>query len=179
MRDWNVVVTVQGGGYNDALRLLRSLARVEETRYYNVLVAHADDPRALLATLRERAASDPAATASLARVTPVETVFTFSSPEEFEARAREATARYAPVLAGRSFHVRVHRRGMKSRLSGLEEERVLAEGLLDRLAASGQAPRITFHDPDYVLDVETIGSQAGVALFSREELEHHPLLRPG
>jgi tRNA(Ser,Leu) C12 N-acetylase TAN1 len=176
VRDWNLLVTVNAGGWRAALRLLRPLARVAETQFYNVLLVHAEDPAAFLGALEEVAARDPAAVACLARVAPVERRFAFSTPEEFEARAREAIAAYAPAIAGRSFHVRIHRRGFKGRLSGLAGEQALAEALL---AGAGAPARVTFQDPDRVVSIETVGSQAGVALFSREDLARHPLVRPG
>jgi len=179
VRDWNVLVTVNAGGWNRARRLLRPLGRVAETQFYNVLLVRADDPRAFLGALEEIAERDPGAVACLARVAPVETVFAFSTPEEFDARAREATAAYATALAGKSFHVRIHRRGFKGRLSGLAEERALAEALLEAAGASGAPARVSFQDPDRVVAIETIGSQAGVALFSREDLAQHRLVRPG
>lgn len=179
MRDWNVLVTVNANGWNAALRLLRSLGRVAETRFYNVLLVHADDPRVLLGALEDRVARDAAAVACLARVAPVDAVFAFSGPEEFEALARAATANYAPAIAGKSFHVRIHRRGFKGRLSGHAEERALAEALLEAASASGDPARVSFEDPDLIVAIETVGSQAGVALLSRDDLARHPLVRPG
>lgn len=179
MRDWNVLVTVNAGGWKAALRLLRSLGRVAETQFYNVLLVHVDDPRAFLDALQELAVRDPGAVACLARVAPVETIFTFSSAEEFEARARAATASYAPALAGKSFHVRIHRRGFKGRLSGQAEERALAEALLQAASGSGAPARICFEDPHLIVTIETVGPQAGVALLSREDLARHPFVCPG
>jgi hypothetical protein len=101
MRDWNVLVTVNAGGWKGALRLLRSLGRVAETQFYNVLLVHVDDPRAFLDALQELAVRDPGAVACLARVAPVETIFTFSSAEEFEARAR-AIETIGPQTGSRS-----------------------------------------------------------------------------
>lgn len=179
MRDWNVLVTVNAGGWKPALRLLRPLGRVAETRFLNVLLLHVDDPHAFLDALWELAVRDPGAVACLARVAPVETTFTFSSAEEFEARARAATAGYAPALAGKSFHVRIHRRGFKGRLSGQAEERALADSLLEAVGDSAAPARISFEDPDLVVAIETVGAQAGVALVSRDELARYEFLRPG
>ena len=178
MRDWNVLVTVNAGGWKAAVRLLRSLGRTAETQFYNVLLVHADDPGAFIDALQELAARDRGAVACLARVAPVETTFTFSSTEEFEERSRAATAGYAPALAGKSFRVRIHRRGFKGRLSGHAEERALAEALLQAAVSSGAPARISFEDPDFVVAIETIGPQAGVALLSREDLARHPFLSP-
>lgn len=178
MRDWNVLVTVNAGGWKEALRLLRSLGRVAETHFYNVLLVHVDDPWAFVDALQELAARDRGAVACLARVAPVEVIFTFSSAEEFEERARAATAGYAPALASKSFHVRIHRRGFKGRFSGHAEERTLAEALLEAVGGSGASARISFEDPDLVVTIETVGPQAGVALLSRDDLARHPFLRP-
>jgi len=41
------------------------------------------------------------------------------------------------MLAGKSFHVRLHRRGFKGRLSTAKEERFLDEALLDALDVLG------------------------------------------
>lgn len=178
MRDWNVLVTVRADGWNAALRLLRGFGRVAETPFYNVLVLHVDDRAAFVEALDALATREPAAVQCLARVSPAETVFTFSTAEEFAARAREATAGYAPALAGRSFYVRVHRRGFKGRLSGQEQARTIAEALLERALASGAPARVSFDAPDFVVAIETLGPQAGVALLSREDLARHPFLAP-
>jgi tRNA(Ser,Leu) C12 N-acetylase TAN1 len=81
--------------------------------------------------------------------------------------------------ARRYFHVRIHRRGFKGRLSSHAEERGLADALLEAAGASGAPARISFEDPDLVVAIETVGSQAGVALLTRDDLARHPLLRPG
>jgi hypothetical protein len=76
----------------------------------------ADDPQGLLEDLEERAAREPDALAFLGRVVPVHLAFTFQSPEEFEAKAREAALTFLPELAAKGFHVRMYRHGLKGRL---------------------------------------------------------------
>ena len=38
--------------------------------------------------------------------------------------------------------------------------------------------RIAFADPDAVVAIDTVDDRAGIAVWVREDLEHHRLLRP-
>jgi tRNA(Ser,Leu) C12 N-acetylase TAN1 len=84
-------------------------------------------------------------------------------------------------LAGKHFYVRMHRRGFKGRLSSIEEERFLDDFILDslnNLAQQGKAQaKINFEDPDSVIAVETIGQEAGLSIWSREQLVRYPFLK--
>jgi tRNA(Ser,Leu) C12 N-acetylase TAN1 len=71
----------------------------------------------------------------------------------------------------------MRRRGFKGRMSSLEEERFLDEFLLDALKKTGSPGQIAFDNPDYVIAVETIGTGAGLSLWSREELQRYLLVR--
>lgn len=179
MRDWNVLVTAREGGFARARRLLSGLGEVAETRFYNVLLARVPDARGLLQRLADLAAADAGAVACLARVAPADRTFTFQSAAEFLDRAREAVLALAPALAGRSFHLRVRRRGFKGVLHSQEVERSLAGAVLEALEAAGRPGRVAFEGADAVVAVETVGSQAGVALWTREDLARWPLLKPG
>ena len=63
--------------------------------------------------------------------------------EEFENKARAVAGTLLPKVANKTFHVRIHRRGFKGRLSTIEEEKFLDtyneeifwEELANRLAA--------------------------------------------
>lgn len=176
MRDWNVVITVQEGGYNDARRLLERFGSVQRTDYFNVLVMQIGDYRQLLGQLREEAQRDPASVAPLARVMPVILGFDFQSPSQFEEKSRQAVDSWLPTLSGKSFHVRMHRRGFRGKLSGMEEEKFLDGYLLGALEEAGTPGRISFDDPDAVIVVETIDSRAGLSLWTRDDLRRYPLL---
>jgi tRNA(Ser,Leu) C12 N-acetylase TAN1 len=176
MHDWNVVVTVHEEGFNRARRLLGRFGPVDRTDFFNILVMRVTDHRLLLEELREAAGRDPVSVSSLARVLPVDQTFSFQSPEEFDERARLAVCAWLPTLAGKSFHLRMHRRGFKGKLSSIEEERFLDTYLLDALAMAGPPGRITFSDPDAIIALETIGPRAGLSLWTREELARYPLL---
>ncbi|MGC4119432.1 MAG: THUMP domain-containing protein [Myxococcales bacterium] len=178
MREWNVVVTLRGQ-VSRALGALRrlNLGPVAVSRFLDVLVMKAENPRAVLRALDEEVAAQPDHLAYLSHVIPCDQTFTFGSREEFQAKARQGVSRYSGALAGKSFHVRIHRRGFKGRISTQDEERRLGEFLYDELEKSGTPTRVSFEDPDAVVIVETIGTQAGVALLARDELRHSRLLR--
>ncbi|MEJ2552519.1 MAG: hypothetical protein P8164_08450 [Gammaproteobacteria bacterium] len=175
MEDWNVVVTVQEGHYRQAGRLLRSYGRVRHTAFYDVLTLRVDDVRRFLETVREDTAASPEKYAGI-RFMPVQKSFRFQSPEEFEALAREAAGEWVPELAGKTFYVRMHRRGFKGRLSSQEEERFLDGVLLAGIEKTGNSGRISFEDPDAVCVVETVGQRAGLALWTREDRRRFPFL---
>ena len=176
MNDWNVVVTVQEGGYNDARRLLERFGRVSRTDFFNVLVMRIADVRPFLDLLREEAERDPKSVLPLARVMPVIQTFDFHTPSEFEIKARQAVCAWLPSLGGKSFYLRMHRRGFKGKLSGMEEERFLDTYLLEALEMAGTKGRISFEDPDAVIALETLGPRAGLSLWTRQELKRYPLL---
>ncbi len=137
-----------------------------------------DDIHRLLEELRARVAEDSSILAAVARVAPAVRCFDFRSHDDFEARAREAALAWVPELAHRAFHVRLHRRGLKEQLPHPEEERFLDDALLEALERAGTPGRIRFEDPDAILAVETVGHRAGLALWTREDLERYPFLQP-
>src|SRR6185369_17793735 len=176
MHDWNVVVTVYEDGYNAARRILERFGRVDRSDYFNILLMQVPDPRHLLDDLLEEADRDPDSISPLARVMPIFQSFTFQTPGEFEGKARQAVGAWLPALGGKSFHLRMHRRGFKGKLSSMDEERFLDTYLLEALEMAGTPGRISFDDPDAVLALETVGTRAGLALWTREELNRYPLL---
>lgn len=176
MHDWNVVITVYDNGYNPARKLLERYGRVDRTDYFNILLMQVADPRQLLETLREEALREPESVAPLARVMPVFQTFSFQTPEEFEGKARKAVAQWLAILGGKSFHLRMHRRGFKGKLSSIDEERFLDTFLLEVLQMAGSEGEVSFENPDVIIALETLGSKAGLSLWTREDLERYPLL---
>lgn len=177
MRDWNVVVTIREKGFVLACEFMEEFGRIEKTPYYNVLVMRVENVREFLEGLRREMVENPGIMNFLARVIPVTLVFDFRTPEEFEGKAREAALQWTPLLAGKRFYVRIHRRGFKGRLSSMEVERFLADALLKALEEAGKPGQIAFEKPDGVLDVEILGQEAGLSFWTREEMERYPFLR--
>lgn len=175
MAAWNVVVTTRAGGWNRARQLLAAYGRVRRTDYFNVLALEVDDIRDFLDELDRDLAAHPELRGVLARVVPVTERFVFQSPEEFEHRAAEAVAPWLDRLSGHSFHVRMHRRGFKGRLSSQHEERFLDHFIVEH-TGKGHPARVDFDDPDYIVAVETLGQEAGLSLWDRAARARWPLL---
>ncbi|UFS70152.1 THUMP domain-containing protein [Geomonas sp. RF6] len=176
MNDWNVVVTVYEGGYNHARRVLEPYGPVAKSDFFNVLLMRVEDPRRLLDAITEEAAREPAKLHAIARLMPVLQTFTFQSPMDFEQKARNAVTAWLPSLEGKRFHLRMHRRGFKGKLSTMDEERFLDTYLLEALQMAGMPARISFDNPDVIIALETVGPRAGLSLWTREELQRYQLL---
>lgn len=176
MEAWNAIITARQDHMPEARKALRALGRVQRTGFYNVLAMKVDEPEAFLDRLERLIAEHPDVVQSLAHVFPAERCFDFSSTAELQSKAREAALAWVPQLAGKSFHVRVHRRGWKRTLVSPDEERTLADALLAAIRATGNSARVTFDDPDAIVLIETIGGRAGMALRTRDEYRQHPLL---
>jgi tRNA(Ser,Leu) C12 N-acetylase TAN1 len=176
MRNWNVVATVTEGKFGEALRFLERFAAVGKTAYYNVLMLRADDIFGLMEALLGELAADPDGQFFLTRVIPVSHTFSFDGRQEFEKQAAEIALAWVPKLSGRSFHVRMHRRGFKGRISSVAEEQFLDRILLEALSGEGLSGRVVFDDPDAIVAVETVGTQAGMSLWFREQLRRYPFL---
>ncbi len=177
MFHWNVVVNLHEHGFRRAFKLLQGLGAVYTTEFLNVLVIEVSNIPRFLETLNTWVTDDPNLAKLLSRVVPVTSTFSFQSPSEFETKAKEAVLYCLPSLAGKSFHVRMHRRGFKGRISSHDEERFLDRFLLEELGTMGTPGHITFEDPDAIIVVETVGQQAGLSFWTREDLQRYPLLR--
>lgn len=172
----SVLVTIAGDAYGKALNVLRRFGRVRATDFFNVLVLESADGRALLERLHAEWPVGSRERAWLASVTPLEEAFAFGTREEFEQKVSALAEHLAPRLEGKSFHVRMHRRGMRSDLRTRDEEVLLDHRILELLEARGAPGRVTFEDPDAIVVVETLGHHGGVALWSRDEIRRWPLL---
>lgn len=173
MTDWNVVVTTASGRYGEARRLLQPYGAVDKTDYFNVLTLRVEDVRRFLEDLREDMADAPEGARLLGRVMPVTVRFRFQTPAEFEAEARRAVTPWLAHLAGARFHVRMHRRGFRDRISSQGEEQFLDHHIIGGTAGAV----IDFDDPDYILAVETLGQEAGLSLWDRGARHRYPFLK--
>lgn len=174
---WNVLVSVAGGRYREAVEHLRRLGTVHKTPFYSVLAIEAEDPDGFLEELRVEQEMDPNALAWLGHVALARDAFVFQSPEEFERKAKEHVEPLIGKLAGKRFFVRMHRRGFKGRLLSQAEEQFLDRFILDALHQQGDGATIDFRDPDFVLEIETLAQEAALALWSREQRERYPFLK--
>ncbi len=177
VQEWNVVISVNEHGYKRAYDVFRGFGEVRRTEFFNVLHMRAEDVQGMLDALRERRMQDPDSLSFLSRLVPVSHAFIFNSAEEFDAKAKDVVRGWTPRLAGKSFHVRIHRRGFKGRLSSPDEERILDAFLLEELEKSNTPGRIDFNHSDAVIAIETIGTWAGMSLWTREDMKKYPFIR--
>jgi len=177
MRDWNVVATVHEEQFGRACAVLQKLGKVKRTDFHNVLVMKVRDVRAFADRLAEIMAAQPDLAGTLSRVVPATNAFDFHTPEEFDTAALAIAKAWLPQLANRSFHVRLHRRGLKGQLIGQPHDQSLDRALLTALGAAGTPARISFDDPDAVIDIETVGNRAGISFWNRGDLRRYPFLK--
>jgi tRNA(Ser,Leu) C12 N-acetylase TAN1 len=177
LRNWNVIVTVSEHGYKKAKQLLAPYGEVAKTGFYNVLLFKTADALGFLETVQNETASGSEFAAAISRVMPVEKKFSFQSPDEFEYKAKKEIEGWIPRLAGKAFHVRMHRRGFKDRMKSVDEEQFLDHFVLEELKAKGETASITFDNPDVIIALETIGNEAGMSFWDRQTLAKHPILK--
>jgi hypothetical protein len=173
---WNVIVTLPEATAPQARRVLRRWGWAHRTPYFHVLVMAVADPDGFLQEFGEAVAETPGILNFIAHVFVAQRTFDFATVEEFERKARELALAWAPLLAGKRFHVRLHRRGLKGVLSTPREERLLDEALLAALEAAGTPGHIGFDDADFVIHIETIDRRAGMVLWSRDDMGRYPFL---
>ncbi len=178
MKDWNVVISVFQDGFKRAVRALEAFGTVDRSPYHNVLVMAVEDPVALLAAIEHEADSKPFLYDSISRVAPAIRCFEFHSADELVVTATSILMEWLPRLSGHSFHVRLRRRGFRHDLHSPDAEPRLDDAVLDVLRQAGAQGSISFSDPDMVVAIDTIDDRAGMALWSREDLARHRLLRP-
>ena len=175
---WNVVITIQEHGFKHAREFLREFGPVYKTGFFNVLVMQVDNVEQFLEDVKTAMSINPEILDAIARIMPVTQTIVYQSPTEFEEKAKQVVVPWVPTLAGSRFHVRMHRRGFKGRLSSQGEEKFLDIYIMSSLEQQGKSPvKIDFDDPDYILAVETVGQTAGLSLWTREQLQQYPFLK--
>jgi len=177
MQEWNAVISVHEHGFRQALDVFGGFGEVKRTEFFNVLLLRAEDVNLMLESLRERALKNPSTLSFLARLVPVTHTFTFNSADEFEHKASEIIVIWTPRLDGKSFYVRIRRRGFKGKISTPGEEKLLDVLLLEALEKAGVPGRISFQDPDVIIAIETVGTWAGLSLVTREDRMRYPFIR--
>ena len=177
MKDWNVVATVTERGWKEARKFLARFGEVGRSEFRNVLLLHTDSIDEFLAGVGGPFAAEGAAAHGIGHLFPARSTFTFQTPEEFETKARTVVLALAPKLVGKAFHVRMHRRGFKGQVSSRLEEQHLDDALLQALELAATPARISFDDPDAIIDVEMVGNRAGVSLWTREDLSKYAFLK--
>ena len=177
MQEWNAVISVHEHGFRQAINVFGDFGEVKRTDFLNDLLLRTGDVNQMLESLRERILKNPSTLSFLARLIPITHTFTFDSADEFEHKAVEIITAWAQHLEGKSFYVRIRRRGFKGKISSPGEERLWDVVLLEALEKAGAPGRISFRDPDAIIAIETLGTWAGLTLVTREDLKRYPFIR--
>lgn len=90
----------------------------------------------------------------ISRVVPAHAAINFRSPQEFTEKASAVVLDWCDMLAGKSFYIRLHRRGFKGQIASPEAECFLDDVVLGWLSELGRPGRIDFEDSDFVVDIE-------------------------
>lgn len=173
---WNVIVTIREQGLRDARRALRQFGTVEVSSFFNVLVMHVEDLDEFLHDFALVFSKKPYLEDSISRVTPVMRSFIFNSRDEFEHKVMRITEVWLDRLTDKTFYVRMHRRGFKESMKSVEEEQFLDRYILNSLKERGTSAKVSFSDPDYVIDIESLNNQGGLSIWSRDEMKLYPFL---
>jgi tRNA(Ser,Leu) C12 N-acetylase TAN1 len=176
MESWNLVATTAAGKYIQALKFMAPFGIVKTTSYNNVVMMHVHDTTKLMTLLAKEWQTQGGRLLLLKRVVPVSHTFTFGDRALFVRRAQEVTLDWVPRLTGHTFHVRIHRRGFKDQLSSVEEEQILTATIIDATGKAGNCAVVNIDDPDALIVIETIGSNAGMSLWFRKDLQRYPFL---
>lgn len=174
--EWNLVVTSRQGAQRRLRRALSPLVRLRTSGFRNVFVGHVEDPEGFLAAVADLRLRRPALEDWLGKVVVVERTLPVD-PATFGARVQDEAARFVDRLVGRSFHVRVERRGHKGTIDSHACEQALGEFLWTELERRGARPVIEFVDPDLIVAVELVGDTAGLALVTRELRTRFPFVK--
>jgi tRNA(Ser,Leu) C12 N-acetylase TAN1 len=174
---WNVIVTTLPGRprFLAALEGLRRLGEFRPSAFRDVCLGRIEDVDGFLEAVQSAKERGEGWALAVARAIPIEQVFAFT-PETLAAQLEAALAPLAARMGAASFHLRLERRGLAETLPSDRIEREVADHLYSLAEARGIALQTDFHDPDYVLVAETVGTECGVALLPRALRERFPFV---
>ena len=174
---WNLLVTSLEGQRESLLAVLRTLARFRRGGFPNVLVATVEDPVAFLGVLGDAYAQSTVVRTSLGKVIPITRTLRLTGPEAFRDQVGDALEALVDRLTGRTFFVRIFRRGFRGAIDSTRLEGELGARLVAALEARGDRPRVRFADADVALVVETLRDEVGIAVLDRTLRAAHPFVR--
>ncbi|MEO1005203.1 MAG: hypothetical protein AAFW67_04970 [Cyanobacteria bacterium J06638_38] len=179
MLHWNVLFDIHEHGFSRAYLLLKELGTVYLSDFDNILLLEVNSIPQFLETLKRMIAKDSSLSRLFSLVVPVTTTFEFQTPAEFETKAQEVILSWLPSLAGKSFYVRIHRRGFKGIIDTHHEAGFLDRMILEQLEKMGHPGQIMHEDPDALINVEIVGKHVGLSCWTYEDLQRFPVIKLG
>jgi len=174
---WNLLATSLEGQRESLLYGLRKLARFRRGGFPNVLVAKVDEPRAFLDLLHEAHDRLPMIRGGLGKAIPMERTVRFAGPATFIDDVAAAMDPLLDRIAGRTFFVRVFRRGFRGMIDSTAAEGEIGARIVALLEARGANPKVSFRDADVAVSIETLRDELGIALLDRDLRAAHPFVR--
>ncbi len=178
-RDWNVVARARQGRFEQAKWHLGYFGTVGETQIDDLLVVTVPDVDEILAHMADNDECDGAMFEHFEWIRPVHRKFRFGNDEQFFGKATRAIAKLAPRVADSRFCIRTTAHGTALgrdvwELDGLED--ALYNAVLRGLHQRSEHATISRTDCDLLVDVEIVHRTAGLACWSRAQLQAYPFL---
>jgi len=175
---WNVLVTAQEGAARDLKRLVKDYGVFRWSDFRNVLLGWVSDTGVFFATLAEILEKKPFAHNWLGKAVPIDVTLPVCV-DSFAQDVENQLSGLLEQLNGKSFYVRVERRGHKGQLHTHELEQELGDYLWDQLQGRDHHPTVSFKDPDVVIIVEIAGQTAGIGVIPRQLREEFSFIKLG
>lgn len=178
MRKWNILATAvpEPGSMHALLGALNSYGEFHATPFKYVCTGWVEDHARFLAALLEASHAGKPWIAHLGRIVPVSRVFSATSETFLGQLKGAATALIENIGSGTCF-VRVERRGMPEAAHSPEIEHALADHVFALVEARGGSLRTSFADPDFIVVAETLDTECGVGLITRDMRSRFPFVR--
>ncbi len=173
---WNVLATAKDKQQRHLAKRLRRFGDFRWTQFRGVLVGRVEDQQAFFEQLRRCEENEPGFLRPLAKMVPIDRLFTFTV-ENLPTVLKSMMADYVDVIDSGTFYVRVERRGHAGAFHSRELEQELDRAVVESSAVRGEAPVVSFDDPDVILAVETVGDECGVGALTRALRSRFPFIR--
>lgn len=166
-----VLVLCERGFENRVLEEIENLGSFKSTGFKGVLIGEIADLEAFLNSLEGKPFIQ------VSRVVPYEDSFYFK-PEKLSEILRDRVEKYTDRFeTGKTFCVRMVRRGLKGKISSRDIEREIGGYIQTFLEEKGKEPKVNLEDPDKVIIIETLGNLCLIGLISKELRQKHPLVK--
>jgi len=177
MKACNLLVTMaEGAHFGYLLRELSHYGEFHKTEFFGVILGQVENLREFLEDIRRRFAENDPFCREIGRMVSFDCFFVFRIGD-FPDKIRAAVMPYLEKLVGKSFYVRLERRGLKGRIVSPEVERSLDAFIVEKLAEEGTSATLDFDRPDAVIAIETVGDRCGVSLLTRETMDRYEFLK--
>lgn len=173
---WNILITVKGEGMRQAKKALQYYGKIEPSHYSDVLKLKVTNMNAFLDDFNVLYRSKSFLQDCISGVQPLMETFYFDTKENFEKKVKAILKKWLTRLNGKSFYVCLNCKGQEDLIHPASEEQYLDHYVINLLELQKGTAYENFDDPDYVIDIETLDRNAGISIWSREDLKSYPFI---